>query len=242
MQFPLQIKKPVMAIELAPVLMVATRDRFLQLWTTTTSLKSPLVICLPQIVSSTDWHRQLRFGVCVMHCGPESFSEITHFFDQVDDLVLIPRSLVFADSYGAIIQLERELHRHFEPLNSREVVSVHHPVLSNGHRQIIVQMFRDGTTRIIVGAEPSLMGIELPGVTRIISFLPPQTIDNWVQRVVHGTNDALCECAIMAPKSLVKKSADQCDAIGLDVEPSLLSIQVEPRRRRNFDPIEVYTM
>jgi superfamily II DNA helicase RecQ len=92
-----------------------------------------------------------------------------------------------------------------QPLRrNREVILPYHSLLSKAGRTTVMQNFRSGTTRIVIGTDCFTWGVDVPDIRNVIVFGLPSSFSKLVQQIGRAGRDGSQAYAITYAAQWVK--------------------------------------
>ncbi|KAH0785173.1 ATP-dependent RNA helicase eIF4A [Histomonas meleagridis] len=110
-----------------------------------------------------------------VNVGREDKKLIT--LDDLFGLFSIQKAVIFANTKDAVDYIKQQL------VNKNHMVSAIHSGLSQAERDNIMQQFRLGATRILVGTDLIARGIDVQQVTLVINFEMPNNYESYLHRI-----------------------------------------------------------
>jgi ATP-dependent RNA helicase RhlE len=101
-------------------------------------------------------------------------------FDVLFDLVnesAFEKVLLFAETKRGVDKLSKQLK------NSGLKSDVIHGDKSQNYRSRAIELFKSGRTKILVATDVAARGIDIKGVTHVINYQLPQTMDSYIHRI-----------------------------------------------------------
>ncbi|MEO9484562.1 MAG: DEAD/DEAH box helicase [Ekhidna sp.] len=101
-------------------------------------------------------------------------------FDVLFDLVnesAFEKVLLFAETKRGVDKLSKQLK------NSGIKSDVIHGDKSQNYRSRAIELFKSGRTKILVATDVAARGIDIKGVTHVINYQLPQTMDSYIHRI-----------------------------------------------------------
>ncbi|QRV88321.1 hypothetical protein RhiJN_16339 [Ceratobasidium sp. AG-Ba] len=175
------------------------------------------------------WRPSLRFGIWIMNGGMNSYSQEYEHFDTSIALEDTSQTMIFAEAAKITQFIARELRLHHKPSgdDTSDLICAYHANMDEPAKRRIVRRFKAEKAIILITTE----ALTMVGIIRSTQTLLTVEKEIWPQRAGCGVRQAglVCICIILVTKYAVQTATAFCKSTGIEVDPAILSIKVEPK-------------
>ena len=149
----------------------------------------------------------------------------------------ITKTLIFCETFDLGHRVERFLERLLPRSFSRDTIRPHHSLISDRGRLLVMERFREGTTRIIVASDCFTCGSDFTDIRNVVVFGLPSSFSKLVQQIGQAGRDGEQAYAIAyAPPWVEETPRSSEKGTERETAESKMRNEMCPVLRRWFNP------